>query len=172
MSSRTQQPRSSASRDDLHPYRAVPVPPAPKASSAAAEAVFKANRRRDTAPELALRKALHARGMRFLVDATPPGVSKRRRVDILLRGSRIAVLVHGCFWHCCPKHFVMPASNREWWSTKFKAIKHRDEDTLRMLEQAGWLAVVVWEHEPVEAVADRLAALHVARRADFAPARG
>lgn len=149
--------------DDRQPYKAVVVPPAPKASSAGAEAVFKANRRRDTAPEVALRRALHARGMRFLVDATPVGITKRRRIDVLLRGSRIAVLVHGCFWHCCPEHFVMPTANREWWTTKFRAIKHRDEDTLRLLEEAGWLPVVVWEHQSSDDAAGELLALHTAR---------
>ncbi|WP_342751241.1 hypothetical protein [Actinopolyspora saharensis] len=57
--------------------------------------------RRDTGPELRLRKALHRRGLRFLVDVCPPGLNKRRRVDILLRGPRIAVFVDGCFWHSC-----------------------------------------------------------------------
>jgi DNA mismatch endonuclease (patch repair protein) len=102
--------------------------------------------------------------MRFLVDVTPSGVDKRRRVDVLLRGSRIAVLVHGCFWHCCPQHFSLPKSNREWWLQKFSAIKHRDVDTLRKLEEAGWLSLVVWEHEDMGDVADRLVALHKARK--------
>lgn len=157
-------PQSASTPGDEAPYQAVAVPPAPKASSVAVEAVFKANRRRDTAPEMLLRRTLHARGLRFLVDVTPAGLSKRRRVDILLRGSRMAVLVHGCFWHCCPEHFVMPVRNREWWTTKFSAIKHRDEDTLIALERAGWLPLVVWEHEPVEEVADRILALHLLRR--------
>ena len=146
-------------------YVAVRVPTAPQPSSEAVRAVFVANRRRDTAPEIALRRALHARGMRFLVDATPAGVTRRRRVDVLLRGSRIAVLVHGCFWHCCPQHFVMPARNREWWETKFSAIKHRDADTVLKLVAAGWLPVVVWEHEAAEEAADRLEALHLSRAA-------
>ena len=148
--------------DDL--YEAIQVPQAPAASSDAVRAVFLANRRRDTAPELALRRALFARGMRFLVDVAPAGMSKRRRVDVLLRGSRIAVLVHGCFWHCCPVHFVMPTRNREWWAVKFSAIKHRDADTEVKLVEAGWLVIVVWEHEPAELAASRIHAQHAARR--------
>lgn len=122
-----------------------------------------ANRRKDTAPEIALRRALFARGLRFLVDVTPAGMSKRRRVDVLLRGSRIAVLVHGCFWHCCPQHFVMPVRNREWWQTKFSAIEHRDADTEQKLKDAGWLPLVVWEHEPADEAAERIRQLHLAR---------
>ena len=145
-------------------YVAIVVPVAPAASTDAVRRVFVANRRRDTAPELALRSALFARGMRFRVDVTPAGVSKRRRVDVLIAGSRIAVLVHGCFWHCCPEHFVMPVRNREWWTTKFAAIQHRDADTLRQLEAAGWLPVVVWEHDAADEAADRIADLDRARR--------
>lgn len=144
-------------------YEAIRVPAAPQPSSEAVRAVFLANRRKNTAPEKALRRALHARGMRFLVDTTPDGVSRRRRVDVVLRGSRIAVQVHGCFWHCCDQHFVMPVRNRDWWQTKFAAIRHRDADTERQLVGAGWLPVVVWEHESAEEAADRLHALHVLR---------
>lgn len=146
------------------PYKAISVPAAPAPSSAATRAVFQANRRTGTKPELALRRSLHARGLRFLVDVTPAGLPRTRRVDVLLRGSRIAVLVHGCFWHCCPEHFVMPVRNRAWWETKFAAIKHRDADTERRLWDAGWLPVIVWEHEDPPSAAERLAELHVARR--------
>ena len=145
---------------DTEPYKALAVPVAPVPSSPAVRAVFQANRGKDTGPELALRRALFAQGLRFLVHATPEGLSKRRRVDVLLRGSRIAVLVHGCFWHCCPEHFVMPVRNRDWWEAKFAAIKHRDADTERRLIQAGWLPQVVWEHEDPVATASRIAALH------------
>jgi DNA mismatch endonuclease (patch repair protein) len=144
-------------------YQAISVPIAPPASTEAVRAVLVANRRKNTAPEIALRRALFARGLRFLVDVTPAGVSRRRRVDVLLRGSRIAVLVHGCFWHCCSQHFVMPVRNRDWWQTKFAAIKHRDTDTERKLIEAGWLPVVVWEHEPADEAADRIALLHKVR---------
>jgi DNA mismatch endonuclease (patch repair protein) len=72
----------------------------------------------------------------------------------------MAVLVHGCFWHCCPEHFTMPQRNREWWAVKFQAIKHRDADTLQVLEAAGWLPFVVWEHESPDEAADRIEAVH------------
>ncbi len=104
--------------DQADGYRPVALPPAPPASSPAARRVLQRNRRRDTAPELALRRRLHALGLRFLVDATPAGTSRRRRADVVLRGSRIAVLVHGCFWHRCPEHFHAPQANALWWELK------------------------------------------------------
>jgi DNA mismatch endonuclease, patch repair protein len=145
-------------------WQAVVLPPAPPASSPAVRRVLQRNRRRDTAPELALRRELHALGMRFLVDASPAGTSKRRRADVVLRGSRLAVLVHGCFWHQCPEHFHAPKANADWWRQKFASIKSRDADTVRMLGAAGWLPVVVWEHEDMAVAALRVRALDRSRR--------
>ena len=128
-------------------YRALVLPPVPAASSEARRRVLMRTGRRDTAPELALRRALHGLGLRFLVDVAPAGTSRRRRVDVLLRGARIAVLVHGCFWHGCPEHFHAPKANADWWRLKLASVQRRDADTLVQLEAAGWLPVVVWEHE-------------------------
>ena len=141
-------------------YRALVLPPPPPASSAAARRVLGRTARRDTAPELALRREMHRLGLRFLVDVAAPGTSRRRRVDVLLRGSRIAVLVHGCFWHGCPQHFHAPKANAEWWRLKLESVRRRDADTLVQLEGAGWLPVVVWEHEGMTDVAERLVVLH------------
>ena len=146
------------------PWRPVVLPPAPPASSPTVRAVLQRNGRRDTAPELALRRELHALGMRFLVDATPAGTSRRRRADVVLRGSRIAVLVHGCFWHRCPEHFHAPKANAEWWRLKMESIVGRDADTERQLVSAGWLPVVVWEHEDMAQAALRLHELDRRRR--------
>jgi len=146
------------------PWRPVVLPPAPPASSEAVRRVLQRNGRRDTAPELALRRALHALGLRFLVDATPAGTSRRRRADVVLRGSRIAVHVHGCFWHRCPEHFHPPKAHAEWWRLKFDSIVDRDADTDRQLRAAGWLPVVVWQHEDMAEAARRIAALHASRR--------
>ena len=122
------------------------------------------NGRRDTAPELALRRELHALGLRFLVDTSPAGTSRRRRSDVVLRGSRIAISVHGCFWHRCPEHFSAPKANAEWWQAKFDSIVARDADTERQLRVAGWLPVVVWQHEDMAVAAERIAVLHADRR--------
>lgn len=142
----------------------APLPPPPAPSSPARGAVLQRVRRRDTAPELALRRALHALGMRFLVDVPAPGTSQRRRVDVLLRGSRLALLVHGCFWHGCPQHFHPPKANGDWWRLKLASVQERDADTLARLEQAGWLPVVVWEHEDMAAVARAVQVLDLHRR--------
>lgn len=77
--------------------RPIVVPPAPPPSSPAAARTMRANRRRDTAPELAVRRELWRRGHRYLVDSTPAGTSRRRRADVVLRGRRVAVFVDGCF---------------------------------------------------------------------------
>ena len=109
-------------------------------------------RRSGTRPELALRSALHRRGVRFVVDRSVPGGDRRRRADILLRGPRIAVFVDGCFWHSCPEHAHLPKTNTEWWRLKFRGIARRDRDS--RLAAAGWLVVRIWEHEdPGEAAA-------------------
>jgi DNA mismatch endonuclease, patch repair protein len=115
----------------------VVLPPAPPASSESVRRVLQRNRRRDTAPELALRRELHALGLRYLVDASPDGTSRQRRADVVLRGSRIAVLVHGCFWHRCPEHFHAPKANAEWWALKIASVVARDVDNETRLRAAG-----------------------------------
>ena len=145
-------------------WRPVVLPAAPPASSPAVRQVLQRNGRRDTAPELALRRELHALGPRFLVDASPRGTSRRRRADVVLRGSRIAVLVHGCLRHCCPQRFHAPRANAGWWKLKFASITARDADTERMLLTAGWLPVVVWEHEHMAGAAERIRVLDQERR--------
>lgn len=109
-------------------------------------------RRRDTKPELAVRRALHARGWRYRVDRAPlPGL--RRRADVLFPRHRVAVYVDGCFWHSCPDHATTPKTNTTWWQDKLAATTGRDRDTDQLLETAGWHALHVWEHEaPADAV--------------------
>jgi DNA mismatch endonuclease (patch repair protein) len=125
---------------------------------------MKANRRRDTQPELRVRRALHALGVRFLVDAPVPGTSRRRRADVLLRGARIAVYVDGCFWHSCPDHQHLPRANREWWMRKLDSIVERDIDTDAAVHAVGWWPLRIWEHEDATEAAERIALLADARR--------
>jgi DNA mismatch endonuclease (patch repair protein) len=125
---------------------------------------MKANRRRDTQPELRVRRALHGLGLRFLVDAPVPGTSRRRRADVLLRGARIAVYVDGCFWHSCPDHQHLPRANRDWWLRKLDSIVERDVDTDAAVHAAGWWPLRVWEHEDPTAVAKWIVLLVNARR--------
>ena len=119
--------------------------------------------RRDTAPELALRRELHRRGLRYLVDTTPPGTNRRRRADLVLRGARVAIFVDGCFWHGCPEHFHPPKANADWWRVKSASIAARDRDTDAHLAGLGWYPLRVWEHAGVAAAADRVAGVVHAR---------
>ena len=110
---------------------------------------------RDTAPELALRSALHRRGLRFRVDRPPvPGI--RTRADIVFPRQKVAVYVDGCFWHGCPDHGTMPKANSGFWGQKLARNKERDYEINEALAHRGWTVVRVWEHEDPVAAADRL----------------
>ena len=109
-------------------------------------------RRRDTTPELAIRRLVHARGLRYRVDAPLPIDGVRRRADLLFTRARVAVFVDGCYWHSCPLHSTTPKANRDWWSHKLATNVTRDQDTDRRLHEQGWAIVRIWEHEePAEA---------------------
>jgi DNA mismatch endonuclease (patch repair protein) len=114
-------------------------------------------RSRDTAAEMALRRRLHALGLRFRINRRPlPGT--RRTADIVFGPARVAVFVDGCFWHGCPEHGTWPKTNAEWWRAKIEANRARDRDTDRRLAEAGWTILRIWEHEPPEVAAKRVAA--------------
>lgn len=109
--------------------------------------------RRDTAPEMALRRELHRRGLRYRVDHPLPG-RPRRRADVYFGPSRVAVFVDGCFWHGCPQHSTVPKANRQWWIDKIDTNRQRDRDTDEYLRSIGWHSMRFWEHDdPVEAAA-------------------
>ncbi len=111
--------------------------------------------RRDTKPEIELRRLLHARGLRYRVDRSVlPGV--RRRADIVFPSARVVVFVDGCFWHGCPEHVTWPKSNAEFWRQKIEANRSRDRDTDDRLAAAGWRSIHVWEHEDAAPAADRV----------------
>jgi DNA mismatch endonuclease (patch repair protein) len=107
---------------------------------------MKANSGTDTAPELAIRRVLHQSGYRYTVDKRPEK-DINRRADIVFRSAKVAVFVHGCFWHGCPKHYVLPKSNRKYWSAKVKSNRARDSETKALLKKRGWLVLVAWEHQ-------------------------
>jgi DNA mismatch endonuclease, patch repair protein len=81
----------------------------PVASRPAAITRMVRQRRRDTRPEMTIRRLLHASGMRYRVDAPLPGM--RRRTDLLFASIRVAVFVDGRFWHGCPLHGTQPTNN-------------------------------------------------------------
>ena len=115
-------------------------------------------RRRDTLPELTLRRELHRRGLRYRLQQKVPG-NNRRTIDITLTRARVAVYVDGCFWHGCPEHLHQPRHNGTWWEWKITNNRRRDADTDAELHRAGWVVVRVWEHETAQAAADRIDAV-------------
>jgi DNA mismatch endonuclease (patch repair protein) len=127
----------------------------PEASSELVRRQMSAQRSRDTGPELALRKALFARGLRFRIHLR----IGRIRPDIVLTRAKIAVFVMGDFWHVCPTHGTSPKRNGEWWAAKLEANKQRDRRQRALLEESGWHVVWVWECEDTSGAADRVAAL-------------
>lgn len=131
------------------------LPPDSSASSPAVRAVMRANRRRDTGPEIALRRELYRRGLRYRVDVRPLA-RLRRTADIVFTADRIAVFVDGCFWHGCPSHHRPAIKNSEFWLQKIAANQDRDRDTSTKLREAGWTVIRVWEHENPEETAKRI----------------
>jgi DNA mismatch endonuclease (patch repair protein) len=125
-----------------------PVPSSPEVS-----ARMSRHPRRDTGPELALRRLLHAAGYRYRVVYPVPGLP-RRSIDIAFTRARVAVFVDGCFWHGCAQHRQVPSSNKAWWAEKLDKNRARDEATTARLREAGWTVLRFWEHTaPMEALA-------------------
>src|SRR5215471_9857398 len=129
-----------------------PRPAYPSPSSPGRSANMKANRRSDTKPELALRRALHGLGYRYRKDHRidlDDGV--RVRPDIVFTARRVAVFVDGCFWHCCPDHGSQPAANTWYWEPKLRRNVERDRVADAALARAGWTVLRLWEHESLTA---------------------
>ena len=134
------------------------VPPSGSwASSAARRRNMQAIRSRDTTPERLIRRLVHAQGLRYRVAARPlPDL--RRTADMVFRPAKVAVFIDGCYWHGCPEHYVPPRTNPGYWSDKVARNMARDRDTDQRLEEAGWVVLRFWEHEPSEGCATRIAA--------------
>jgi DNA mismatch endonuclease (patch repair protein) len=145
------------------------VPDGSWATSAATRKSMLSNRSRDTSPELKLRRLLWARGLRYRV-AAKPLPDRRRTVDIVFGPAKVAVEIHGCFWHGCPEHYRPPSSNAPYWSAKIARNQARDATKLAALEAEGWEVVVVWEHEDFHEVAQRVAEAVARRRPRHRPA--
>ena len=97
-----------------------------------------------TSPELRVRRAAHRIGLRFRLHPNLPG-----KPDLVFPRRRIAVFVHGCFWHRhdnCQKA-SLPKSRTEYWSDKFRQNVARDRRNTAALEQMGWKVIVIWECE-------------------------
>ena len=128
------------------------------ASSDGVRRSMQANKGRDTQPELRLRSAVHALGLRYRT-STRPLVAVRRTADLVFSGAKVAVFLDGCFWHGCPDHHTSAKLNAKFWSDKVERTRQRDLETNRLLEEAGWEVIRIWEHERTEAAAERVAAV-------------
>ena len=120
-------------------------------------------RRRDTKPEVDVRRILHARGLRYRVAYPMPGLA-RRSIDIAFTRAKVAVFLDGCFWHGCPEHGTRPRANAEWWAVKLGRNATRDAETDALLRRAGWQVLRFWEHEVPDAVADQIVAAVLSAR--------
>lgn len=153
---------------DLEAHQAATRPPLPSrlrswASSPDARRRMKAQRQRDTAPELALRRRLRDRGLGYRLQMRPDP-ALRSRLDIVFPGAKVAVDVRGCFWHSCPEHGTAPRANADRWAVKLARNVERDQATVDALTASGWHVVVVWEHDDPNAKAEEIALLVRARR--------
>ena len=135
----------------------------PWASSPEARARMQSNRSRDTKPELALRSAVHALGLRYRVSAKPLA-GLRRTADLVFPTAKVAVFLDGCFWHGCPEHHTVASANAKFWADKVSGNRARDRDTDARLDAEGWVSVRVWEHEDPVAAARRVEDVVRARR--------
>jgi len=103
-------------------------------------------RDRDSRPERVLRRLLWSRGHRYRLQfRTPAG-----RADIALPSRQVAIFIDGCFWHGCPLHYVRPRGRAEFWASKLAQNVDRDIRQTKQLEDSGWLAIRLWEHEILE----------------------
>ena len=129
----------------------------PQPLTAAVRARFQRQRTYDTAPEMALRRELHRRGLRYRVNMAP--LAGRRRADVIFPRVKVAVFVDGCFWHRCPDHGLDPKHNSGWWRDKLDRNVARDREVDAQLRSAGWTVIRIWEHEDPERAADGIEAL-------------
>lgn len=134
-------------------------------SGARRSQIMAAIRDRDTAPELAVRRYLHAAGLRYRLHRRDlPG-----RPDIVLPSWRACVFVHGCFWHGCPRCIDgrrKVKSNIGYWGPKIAGNRKRDRRHRKALEAAGWSVFTVWECQTRDpsALATLVSALKAKRR--------
>lgn len=99
-------------------------------------------REKNTQPEMALRLAVWAAGLRYRLHPRLPG-----KPDFAFVRAKVAVFVDGCFWHGCPIHGHQPKSNEDYWGPKLARNQARDRRINEELSAQGWLPLRFWEHE-------------------------
>lgn len=120
--------------------------------------IMRAIKSSDTKPELRLAAELAQLGAQFV---RPPKTTKKNgglagSPDIVFESGRLAVFVHGCYWHSCPVHYREPKTRAEAWREHMAKNVRRDRRVRRQLNKAGWKTMVVWEHEAAAAAAKRV----------------
>ncbi|MEV6328352.1 very short patch repair endonuclease [Streptomyces sp. NPDC051909] len=146
-------------RDQMTGDSAPELPEGSWASSPGTRRSMQSNKGRDTKPERALRSEVHALGLRYQVSKRPiPAI--RRTADLVFTRARIAVFLDGCFWHVCPEHFTVSRTNPEYWADKAEKNRARDRQTDKLLREAGWAVLRVWEHEDPHEAAARVRELY------------
>lgn len=138
--------RSSSKRPDVYASKTTPASPRkPKQGYPSPRSWTMAQvRSKNTKPEVAVRKAAHGLGLRFRLHRKGlPGTA-----DLVFASRRIALFVHGCFWHrhSCGRASV-PASNIEYWAAKFDRNVRRDALNAAALRKSGWRYICIWECE-------------------------
>ncbi|MFF0313813.1 very short patch repair endonuclease [Micromonospora sp. NPDC005252] len=133
---------------NLNPEMGADTLPTPPPSGATA--TMKANRSRDTKPELRIRRALFAQGLRYRVGLRVAMKGGSTRPDIIFTRKRVAVFVDGCYWHGCPHHCRMPSDPTGYWHQKIARNQIRDSLVTRSLETEGWSVIRIWEHTSID----------------------
>jgi len=103
--------------------------------------IMAAIRSKNTAPEVALRKGLWAKGLRFRIHYG------EEKIDIAFPSRKVAIFVDGCFWHGCPAHSHLPKSHEDYWHPKLKRNIEHDRMKEKKLSAEGWRVLRFWEHE-------------------------
>lgn len=137
------------------------------ATSPRSRNVMLGNRSRNTQPELAVRRLIYARGLRYRVNFQP-FEDYRRSADIVFTRDRVAIFIDGCFWHSCPLHGTTSKSNVAYWKAKLSRNVDRDCETTRIFEEHGWMVMRYWEHEDPHRVANAIAQ-EIAKRREADP---
>jgi DNA mismatch endonuclease (patch repair protein) len=113
-------------------------------------------KREGTAPEAAVRSALHKEGFRFRKDYPLRLNGRLVRPDVAFTRLQLAVFVDGCFWHACPVHCKLPKVNTDYWLPKLRGNTERDQVQTQLLTEHGWVVLRVWEHETVEVAVESI----------------
>ncbi len=108
-------------------------------------AVMRRVKGRDTAPEMKVRRLLRGAGIGYRLG----GYGLPGRPDVVMKGRRIALFVHGCFWHGhdCPRGARQPRSNADYWIAKIDRNRARDDRVTAELQAQGWRVLTLWECE-------------------------